>query len=161
MGTKLGMLGLTEGGLEGWAEQLLNQLFSPSGLSLLIDCVSGIKSMTWYLIRVGKFRPKTRGTTLQSNSFNKTTKLILEQNAFPFHTDTAFLVYLQQFSDTSSKKEHVKITSEAKPGFLERLSETSGGMLMGLVTFLLSFYLLFTNEVSEVLSVFIHRFNMS
>uniref|UniRef100_A0A672V2P6 Transmembrane protein 43 n=1 Tax=Strigops habroptila TaxID=2489341 RepID=A0A672V2P6_STRHB len=46
----------------------------------------------------------------------------------------------------SSRKEHVKITSESKPGFLERLSETSGGMLMGLVTFLLAFYLLFTNE---------------
>ncbi|NXU36216.1 TMM43 protein, partial [Drymodes brunneopygia] len=52
----------------------------------------------------------------------------------------------QQFSDTGSRKEHVKITSEPKPGFLERLSETSGGMLMGLVTFLLAFYLLFTNE---------------
>ncbi|NXU60120.1 TMM43 protein, partial [Horornis vulcanius] len=52
----------------------------------------------------------------------------------------------QQFSDTGSRKEHVKITSEPKPGFLERLSETSGGMLIGLVTFLLSFYVLFTNE---------------
>uniref|UniRef100_A0A8D0HMQ1 Transmembrane protein 43 n=1 Tax=Sphenodon punctatus TaxID=8508 RepID=A0A8D0HMQ1_SPHPU len=50
------------------------------------------------------------------------------------------------FSDSSSKKEHVKITSKSKPGFLERLSETSGGMLIGLVTFALSFYLLFTNE---------------
>ncbi|NXW71515.1 TMM43 protein, partial [Hirundo rustica] len=52
----------------------------------------------------------------------------------------------QQFSDTGSRKEHVKITSEPKPGFLERLSETSAGMLIGLVTFLLAFYLLFTNE---------------
>ncbi|NXB30260.1 TMM43 protein, partial [Eulacestoma nigropectus] len=52
----------------------------------------------------------------------------------------------QQFSDTGSRKEHVKVTSEPKPGFLERLSETSGGMLIGLVTFLLAFYLLFTNE---------------
>ncbi|NXV07672.1 TMM43 protein, partial [Cettia cetti] len=52
----------------------------------------------------------------------------------------------QQFSDTGSRKEHVKITSEPKPGFLERLSETSGGMLIGLVTFLLAFYVLFTNE---------------
>ncbi|XP_075570618.1 transmembrane protein 43 isoform X2 [Pelecanus crispus] len=52
----------------------------------------------------------------------------------------------RNFSDTGSRKEHVKITSESKPGFLERLSETSGGMLVGLVTFLLSFYLLFTNE---------------
>lgn len=85
----------------------------------------------------------------------------MKQNAFPFHTNIAFLVYLQQFSDTGSRKEHVKITSESKPGFLERLSETSGGMLMGLVTFLLSFYLLFTNEVSKILSVFAHSFKMS
>ncbi|XP_020665948.1 transmembrane protein 43 [Pogona vitticeps] len=46
----------------------------------------------------------------------------------------------------ASKKEHIKITSERKPGFLERLSETSGGMLVGLATFILSFYILFTNE---------------
>ncbi|KAF4789444.1 Transmembrane protein [Turdus rufiventris] len=52
----------------------------------------------------------------------------------------------RNFSDTGSRKEHVKITSEPKPGFLERLSETSAGMLIGLVTFLLAFYLLFTNE---------------
>ncbi|XP_063147755.1 transmembrane protein 43 isoform X2 [Candoia aspera] len=44
------------------------------------------------------------------------------------------------------KNEHVKVTSEHKPAFLERLSETSGGMLVGLVTFALSFYVLFTNE---------------
>ncbi|XP_032640200.1 transmembrane protein 43 [Chelonoidis abingdonii] len=50
------------------------------------------------------------------------------------------------FSDTSSRKENVKITSEPKPGFLERLSDTAGGMLIGLVAFSLSFYLLFTNE---------------
>lgn len=47
-----------------------------------------------------------------------------------------------------NKREHVKITSEQKPGFLERLSETSGGMLVGLATFAFAFYLLFTNEVS-------------
>ncbi|XP_062977459.1 transmembrane protein 43 [Elgaria multicarinata webbii] len=46
----------------------------------------------------------------------------------------------------SSKKEHVKITSEHKPGFLERLGETSGGIVIGLATFALSFYILFTNE---------------
>ena len=91
--------------------------------------------------------------------FSKGKKLILKQ-AVPFYTNIAFLVYLHQFSDTGSKKEHVKFTSEAKPGFLERLSETSGGMLIGLGTFLLSFYLLFTNEVSEILSVFIHSFKM-
>ncbi|XP_034287442.1 transmembrane protein 43 [Pantherophis guttatus] len=44
------------------------------------------------------------------------------------------------------KNEHVKVTTEHKPGFLERLSETSGGMLVGLATFALSFYILFTNE---------------
>ncbi|XP_015680450.1 transmembrane protein 43 [Protobothrops mucrosquamatus] len=44
------------------------------------------------------------------------------------------------------KNEHVRITTEHKPGFLERLSETSGGMLVGLATFALSFYILFTNE---------------
>lgn len=50
------------------------------------------------------------------------------------------------YSSTSSRKEHVKVTSEPQPGFLERLSETSGGMFVGLMTFLLSFYLIFTNE---------------
>lgn len=91
--------------------------------------------------------------------FGKGKKFVLKHTV-PFNTDVTFLVYLQQFSDTGSKKEHVKITSEAKPGFLERLSETSGGMLIGLGTFLLSFYLLFTNEVSEILSVFIHSYKM-
>lgn len=50
------------------------------------------------------------------------------------------------YSSTGSRKEHVKVTSDPQPGFLERLSETSGGMFVGLVTFLLSFYLIFTNE---------------
>ncbi|XP_036593992.1 transmembrane protein 43 [Trichosurus vulpecula] len=52
----------------------------------------------------------------------------------------------RNYSDTSNRKEHVKITAERQPGFLERLSETSGGMFVGLMTFLLSFYLIFTNE---------------
>ncbi|KAJ1110747.1 hypothetical protein NDU88_008093, partial [Pleurodeles waltl] len=50
------------------------------------------------------------------------------------------------FSDSGDKAEHVKITSRQKPGFLGRLSETSGGMLIGLVVFSLSFYVHFTNE---------------
>ncbi|KAL7986141.1 hypothetical protein Chor_011307, partial [Crotalus horridus] len=50
------------------------------------------------------------------------------------------------FSEMGGKNEHVRITTEHKPGFLERLSETSGGMLVGLATFALSFYILFTNE---------------
>lgn len=52
-----------------------------------------------------------------------------------------------QYSSIGSRKEHVKVTSDPQPGFLERLSETSGGMFVGLMTFLLSFYLIFTNEV--------------
>ncbi|XP_039693288.1 transmembrane protein 43 isoform X2 [Pteropus medius] len=50
------------------------------------------------------------------------------------------------YSSTSNRREHVKITTDRQPGFLERLSETSGGMFVGLMTFLLSFYLIFTNE---------------
>ncbi|XP_026949724.1 transmembrane protein 43 isoform X1 [Sagmatias obliquidens] len=50
------------------------------------------------------------------------------------------------YSSTSNRKEHVRITTKSQPGFLERLSETSGGMFVGLMTFLLSFYLIFTNE---------------
>ncbi|XP_010636202.1 transmembrane protein 43 [Fukomys damarensis] len=50
------------------------------------------------------------------------------------------------YSTTGTRREHVKITSDPQPGFLERLSETSGGMFVGLMTFLLSFYLIFTNE---------------
>eukprot|EP00062_Callorhinchus_milii_P006196 gi/632946461/ref/XP_007888570.1/ PREDICTED: transmembrane protein 43 [Callorhinchus milii] len=49
-------------------------------------------------------------------------------------------------SDKSGKDEHVKTTSHKKPGFLERLGETSGGMLGGLLLFLFSFYVLFSNE---------------
>ncbi|XP_010860826.1 PREDICTED: transmembrane protein 43 [Bison bison bison] len=50
------------------------------------------------------------------------------------------------YSSTSNKKDHVRITNKSQPGFLERLSETSGGMFVGLMTFLVSFYLIFTNE---------------
>ncbi|KAI1890330.1 hypothetical protein AGOR_G00152620 [Albula goreensis] len=41
---------------------------------------------------------------------------------------------------------HTRVSSQPKPGFLERLSETSGGMLVGVALFALSFYVLFTNE---------------
>ncbi|XP_043563496.1 transmembrane protein 43 [Chiloscyllium plagiosum] len=46
----------------------------------------------------------------------------------------------------SSRDEHVKITNQRKQGFLERLGETTGGMLVGVLIFIFSFYLLFTNE---------------
>ncbi|XP_069353845.1 transmembrane protein 43 isoform X3 [Eulemur rufifrons] len=49
-------------------------------------------------------------------------------------------------SSTGPRREHVRITTSPEPGFLERLSETSGGMFVGLMTFLLSFYIIFTNE---------------
>ncbi|XP_040851204.1 transmembrane protein 43 isoform X1 [Ochotona curzoniae] len=51
-----------------------------------------------------------------------------------------------QYSSTGPRKVHTKTTTAEQPGFLERLSETSGGMFVGLTTFLLSFYLIFTNE---------------
>lgn len=72
-------------------------------------------------------------------------KVTLSENIFIF---LLFLPLFEQFSDMGTKREHVKVTSEQKPGFLERLSETSGGMLVGLATFAFAFYLLFTNEVS-------------
>uniref|UniRef100_A0A8C8ZF86 Transmembrane protein 43 n=1 Tax=Prolemur simus TaxID=1328070 RepID=A0A8C8ZF86_PROSS len=50
------------------------------------------------------------------------------------------------YSSTGPRREHVRITASPEPGFLERLSETSGGMFVGLMTFLLSFYIIFTNE---------------
>lgn len=45
-----------------------------------------------------------------------------------------------------TRNEHVKVTSRKKPGILERMSETAGGMVVGVGLFALSFYILFTNE---------------
>ncbi|XP_061076428.1 transmembrane protein 43 [Conger conger] len=45
-----------------------------------------------------------------------------------------------------TRDSHTRVSSKPKPGFLERLSETTGGMLVGVSLFLLSFYVLFTNE---------------
>ncbi|KAG5275094.1 hypothetical protein AALO_G00143490 [Alosa alosa] len=52
----------------------------------------------------------------------------------------------QSFASSESGNQHTRVTSRAKPGFLERLSETAGGMVVGLGLFALSFYVLFTNE---------------
>lgn len=52
-----------------------------------------------------------------------------------------------QFASTESGDQHSRVNSRPKPGFLERLSETAGGMVVGLGLFALSFYVLFTNEV--------------
>ncbi|KAI5093746.1 transmembrane protein 43-like, partial [Silurus meridionalis] len=41
---------------------------------------------------------------------------------------------------------HTRVHTRSSPGFLERLGETMGGMLLGLALFFFSFYMLFTNE---------------
>lgn len=67
---------------------------------------------------------------------------------FNLFKETNFCSFFSlQYSNTSNRREHVKITTDPQPGFLQRLSETSGGMFVGLMTFLLAFYLIFTNEV--------------
>uniref|UniRef100_A0A8C2ZDZ6 Transmembrane protein 43 n=1 Tax=Cyclopterus lumpus TaxID=8103 RepID=A0A8C2ZDZ6_CYCLU len=40
----------------------------------------------------------------------------------------------------------VRVSLQSNPGFLERLSETAGGTVVGIGLFFLSFYVLFTNE---------------
>uniref|UniRef100_A0A3B3ZI22 Transmembrane protein 43 n=1 Tax=Periophthalmus magnuspinnatus TaxID=409849 RepID=A0A3B3ZI22_9GOBI len=41
---------------------------------------------------------------------------------------------------------HRRVSTKSNPGFLERLSETAGGTLIGIGMFFLSIYILFTNE---------------
>uniref|UniRef100_A0AAY5F018 Transmembrane protein 43 n=1 Tax=Electrophorus electricus TaxID=8005 RepID=A0AAY5F018_ELEEL len=50
------------------------------------------------------------------------------------------------FSGADGRDQHSRIHTRSTPGFLERLSETTGGMLVGVALFFLSFYVLFTNE---------------
>lgn len=49
----------------------------------------------------------------------------------------------QTFSDPN---QHKRVTVQSNPGFLERLSETAGGTVVGVGLFFLSIYVLFTNE---------------
>ncbi|XP_070758822.1 transmembrane protein 43 isoform X2 [Enoplosus armatus] len=42
--------------------------------------------------------------------------------------------------------QHKRVSVQSNPGFLERLSETAGGTVVGVGLFFLSFYVLFTNE---------------
>lgn len=49
------------------------------------------------------------------------------------------------FSGTDPDQ-HKRVSSKSNPGFLERLSETVGGTLVGVGLFFLSVYVLFTNE---------------
>lgn len=51
----------------------------------------------------------------------------------------------QPFSD-AQMNQHKRVSSKSNPGFLERLSETAGGTLVGVGLFFLSIYILFTNE---------------
>ncbi|TTV91455.1 Transmembrane protein 43 [Bagarius yarrelli] len=49
-------------------------------------------------------------------------------------------------SSEEPRERHTSIHTRNSPGFLERLGETMGGMVVGVAIFFLSFYVLFTNE---------------
>ncbi|XP_071782010.1 transmembrane protein 43 [Centroberyx gerrardi] len=51
----------------------------------------------------------------------------------------------QPFSETDHNQ-HKRVSSRSNPGFLERLSDTAGGTVVGVALFFLSFYVLFSNE---------------
>ncbi|XP_071376832.1 transmembrane protein 43 [Centroberyx affinis] len=51
----------------------------------------------------------------------------------------------QPFSETDHNQ-HKRVSSRPNPGFLERLSDTAGGTVVGVALFFLSFYVLFSNE---------------
>lgn len=51
----------------------------------------------------------------------------------------------EPFSD-AQMNQHKRVSSKSNPGFLERISETAGGTLVGVGLFFLSIYILFTNE---------------
>lgn len=57
-----------------------------------------------------------------------------------------FLACLSQFSG-KDPNQHKRVSAQSNPGFLERLSETAGGTVVGVGLFFLSIYVLFTNEV--------------
>lgn len=46
-----------------------------------------------------------------------------------------------------SGEQHKRVHAERSPGFLERLSASTGGVIAGVCLFALSLYVLFTNEV--------------
>ncbi|XP_047439454.1 transmembrane protein 43 [Mugil cephalus] len=51
----------------------------------------------------------------------------------------------QTFTD-KNRDQHKRVSAQSNPGFLERLSETAGGTVLGVGLFFLSIYILFTNE---------------
>uniref|UniRef100_A0A8B9L4B6 Transmembrane protein 43 n=1 Tax=Astyanax mexicanus TaxID=7994 RepID=A0A8B9L4B6_ASTMX len=50
------------------------------------------------------------------------------------------------FAGVEGRDQHSRVHTRPNPGFLERLGETMGGMLVGVCLFIFSFYVLFTNE---------------
>lgn len=63
-----------------------------------------------------------------------------------WHSACFVLACLSKFSD-KDPNQHKRVSVQANPGFLERLSETAGGTVVGVGLFFLSIYVLFTNEV--------------
>uniref|UniRef100_A0A671YM62 Transmembrane protein 43 n=1 Tax=Sparus aurata TaxID=8175 RepID=A0A671YM62_SPAAU len=49
-------------------------------------------------------------------------------------------------ASSTGPNQHKRVSTQSNPGFLERLSETAGGTLVGVGLFFLSIYVLFTNE---------------
>ncbi|XP_026118765.1 transmembrane protein 43-like [Carassius auratus] len=49
-------------------------------------------------------------------------------------------------TETFSGEQHTRVHADRSPGFLERLSASTGGVIAGVCLFALSFYVLFTNE---------------
>uniref|UniRef100_A0A7N6AGB7 Transmembrane protein 43 n=1 Tax=Anabas testudineus TaxID=64144 RepID=A0A7N6AGB7_ANATE len=56
------------------------------------------------------------------------------------------VLFFNCVSQFSGKDQHTRVSVKSNPGFLERLSETAGGTLVGVGLFFLSIYILFTNE---------------
>lgn len=57
--------------------------------------------------------------------------------------------FLSQITDPN---QHKRVSVKSNPGFLERLSETAGGTVVGVGLFFLSIYILFTNEVRNAVA---------
>ncbi|KTF85236.1 hypothetical protein cypCar_00037946 [Cyprinus carpio] len=49
-------------------------------------------------------------------------------------------------TEAFSGEQHTRVHADRSPGFLERLSASTGGVIAGICLFALSFYVLFTNE---------------
>ncbi|XP_077582541.1 transmembrane protein 43 [Stigmatopora nigra] len=56
------------------------------------------------------------------------------------------LVTMSASTQFPGRDSHKRVKTKTNPGFLERLSDTAGGTLLGVGLFFLSIYILFTNE---------------